>query len=301
VGLLTYTIYGLTIRSPLELPELHPAHSEHVDVHIRFGQNPLHLYRALTSGILFEANEKEFLLKLPNIGSYHVTGGNAVTIEARPGATQDEVRLFLLGSVLGAILYQRGYFPMHGSSNEYHGKGLLTIGSSASGKSTLAASLHQQGYPLISDDLTALRMEPSGRCVILPGVPCVKLWKDAMDLLYEDGSFRRVRPQINKYVIPVSDSKEPEIAFDLRKMVWLTTKNSAGYKVLLVQGAQKLKVLREHLFRDQLIKGMGLVEAHFNMLSSLANQVSLYHVERPSLPLNADKLTELVVKEIIGN
>ena len=54
---LTYTIFGLTIRSPLEIPELTPAETESVDVDIKFGKNPTGLDDVRSSGILFEAAE----------------------------------------------------------------------------------------------------------------------------------------------------------------------------------------------------------------------------------------------------
>lgn len=298
VSELTYNVFGLNIRSPLEIPDLMPVNEGSVDVDIRFGKNPVKLGNVRSSGILYEATENEFLLKLPRIGSYHVVNGNQVTIEAKSGITDDEIRLFLTGSVFGAILYQRGYLPIHGSSVEIKGYALLILGNSASGKSTLAAALNREGFPLISDDLSAISMNDTGECAVLPGLPFVKLWEDTRQPLFGNISFRRVRPQIKKFIIPADSYAVKPCR--IRKLIRLTTKNTEGFLIHSVQGAIKLKLLRENLYRDQLISGTGLPGHHFTMLSSLANQTEMYHVERPSVPLDIDPLIKLVLKEIIG-
>jgi energy-coupling factor transporter ATP-binding protein EcfA2 len=293
----TYIIFGLRIKSPLEIPELTSIITKQVDVNIIFGNNPSKLENVVTSGALFETAKEEFLLKLPHIGTYYVKNGNIVIIDANEGVSEDEIRLFLLGSVLGAILYQRGLTPLHGSAVDIENKALLIIGNSAAGKSTLAAVLNKTGFPLISDDLSAITKNETGRCVAIPGLPYIKLWKDSAELLFINPSFKRVRPQIKKFIIPSELGKIP--VYDIQKIIWLTTKNSNGIQIHKIAGAQKLKVIRDHLFRDQLMKGLGLVENHFSLLTELAKQVSLFHVERPILPFDIEALRNRVINEVI--
>ena len=294
----TYNIFGLIIRSQLEIPELISIKSKQAHVTVQFGTTPEHLNGNISSGILYEATEKEFLLSLPNIGNYLVRNGDEVIIDPKSGASEDEIRLFLLGSVFGALLYQRGYLPLHGSAVEIAGKAIIILGNSAAGKSTLAASLYLSGYPLISDDLSAISVSESGRCVILPGISFFKLWKDSKNLLFPGKSFKQVRPQIMKYKIPVSQQSSVSKEYEIQTIVNLTTKNSSGYRVTPISGAKKLAVLREHVYRDQLIEGMGMPEFHFKMLSSIASQVQMVHVERPSVPLQIDDLKEFFFKVI---
>ena len=121
----TYNIFGLIIRSQLEIPELISTQSKQAHVTVQFGSTPEHLNEIISSGVLYESTEKEFLLSLPNIGNYLVRNGDEVIIDPKSGASEDEIRLFLLGSVLGALLYQRGYMPLHGSAVEIAGKAAL--------------------------------------------------------------------------------------------------------------------------------------------------------------------------------
>jgi len=291
----SYTIFGLSFRSQLELPEFEITPAEKADISIRFGNTPDHLNNISSSGILYEAGTDAFLLKLPHIGNYLVINGNEIIIHPRPEASSEEIRLFLLGSVLGALLFQRGFLPIHGSSVKIDEKAVIIIGNSAAGKSTLAASLNQDGHSLISDDLSAISMNKSGHCVILPGIPFVKLWQDTQSLLFPNGSFDRVRPQIKKFRVPVHNRPGENEEIEINAIIRLATKNSPGYNIQEIKGAKKMNTLRDHVFRDQLIKGLGMPEYHFRMLSDLSNQISLFHLERPSVPLELERLKEIVI------
>lgn len=295
----TYNIFGLYFSCPLEIPELDEVKTDTCDVHIQFGNVPDHLSEVISSGILFESGEQEFLLKLPQVGKYLVRNGDEVIIDPKPGVSHDEISLFLLGSVMGALLYQRKYLPIHGSAVEVRGKAIIIIGNSSAGKSTLAASLNLAGFPLISDDLSAVSINNSGSCILLKGIPFIKLWKDTVDTLYPAGSFRKVRPQINKFKISLgSNNVGQEILIE--SIINLTTRNESDFRLKEINGALKFSMLRDHAYRDQLVKGMGITNHHFQMLTKLANQSKLFHLERPSIPLDIDSLKDYVISEIIG-
>jgi len=295
-----YNIFGLSIRSEFEIPELSSNRDEEPEVDIQYGEVPENLDNKISSGILYESAKQKFLLKLPNVGKYLATNGNQIIVDPKPGATNDEIRLFLLGSVFGAILHQRGYLPLHGSAVKIHNEAMVIIGNSAAGKSTLAASLDKAGYSLISDDISAILLKESGQCVILGGTPFLKLWKDTTDILYPNSSFSRVRPQIRKYRIPAAKINIPSIQLTVLTVLKLTSINQGDFKIHSIYGANKFSVLRDHVFRDQMIKGMGIQESHFHLLSTLANQIELFHIERPSAPLKIVDLRNLVINEIIN-
>ncbi len=296
----TYYIFGLYINSPLEIPELEEVAANAFDVLVQYGKVPDHLDHIISSGGLFEAGEQEFLLKLPQIGKYLVKNGDQITIDPKQGASQDEILLFLLGSVMGALLYQRGYLPLHGSAVEVNGKALIIIGISAAGKSTLAAALNQAGFPIISDDLSAITLNDSGKCVILKGIPFIKLWKDTVNILYPVGSFCKVRPQINKYKIPLGNIDKVRVEIPIDSIVNLAARNEPSYRMRKISGAEKFSVLRDHAYRDQLIKGMGIMEHHFQMLIKLANQTEVFLLERPSIPMDIHSLRDYVISNIIS-
>lgn len=294
----TYRIFGLIIHSELEIPGLIPLQAEIADVSILIGATPNQLNNVISSGVLFESAKEEFLLKIPQIANFLVQHGNQITIDPILEATSDEIRLFLMGSVFGALLFQRGFTPLHGSSVDVNGKALIILGNSAAGKSTLAASLAQSGFPFLSDDLSAIS-KVSGKCIILPGVPFVKLWGDTKGLLYPDNSFSRVRPQINKFIIPAITHHDSSKGLKIQTIIILKPRNVTRYHVEQIHGASKLIILREQVFRGQIIEGMGNMDHHFEMLSTLANQVRLFQLERPISPLEVEVLKNIVIKEVL--
>ena len=150
-----YIVAGLTVRSELQLPELlsqQPTISQ-ADVEIRFSTCPTRLPQPARSEIEAEIAENEVLLKIDKIGRFHIRQGREILIEAAADVQAKDLRLYLLGSALGAIYFQRGLFPLHASVVIIKGSAVAFTGDSGAGKSTMAAWMNSQGYPLLCDDV----------------------------------------------------------------------------------------------------------------------------------------------------
>ncbi|PID93230.1 MAG: hypothetical protein CSA96_00360 [Bacteroidetes bacterium] len=293
-----YRLFGLGLASELEIPGLAACKPCVPELEIEYGKVKEKLDHPLSEGVLFESTHEEFLLRLPGVGKFLASEGKHISLEAEPGTSRDELLVFVLGSVLGAILHQRGFLPMHASAIQTGSGALLITGHSAAGKSTLAAALNKAGFPLVSDDLSAVSLDNRGRLIVHPGLPWMKLWKDSRDALYPGHSFKRVRPLLEKFNVPVSGKLRSTEVLPITRMLSLSTKNTPGIALSRIRGAMKFPLMREHIFRDQLLKGMGLQEHHFGLLARLAAQVELYTVERPSVPLETEALRDEVLQMI---
>src|SRR5579863_9982693 len=111
-----YCAYGLSIDSDFALPELAPGCGREPDVSIRAGSVPETIEQPYAVGVLYWAASGRFLLNMPRIARYLATDGRAIVSERATGADDADVRVFLLGSVFGALLHQRGALPLHGSA-----------------------------------------------------------------------------------------------------------------------------------------------------------------------------------------
>ena len=89
----------------------------------------------------------------------------------------DFVRI-LLNYPMSCLLYQQGYFLLHGSAVEFQNKGYLFPGSSLCGKSTIAAYLVKNGGKLITEDTAAIKLTDQG-AYISPSYPLIKLSEQA--------------------------------------------------------------------------------------------------------------------------
>jgi hypothetical protein len=99
------------------------------------------------------------------------------------GASLDYLATYLLGPVLGILLRLRGLPCLHGSAVAVGGRALSLVGDQGAGKSTTAAAFARLGFPVLSDDITALR-EQGSTFWVLPGDPNVCLWPQSVAYLY---------------------------------------------------------------------------------------------------------------------
>jgi hypothetical protein len=145
-------------------------------------------------------------LDVPGVARYRVEDGNCILIEPLPESSVEMIRLFLLGSMMGALLYQRGLFPLHGSAVETPWGGMVFVGAQGAGKSTLAAEFHRCGYRLLSDDVCAVQKTAQG-LVILPAVAQVRLCADAYERL---GNPAGARFDFDKFIMPMGEKYCPD-------------------------------------------------------------------------------------------
>lgn len=116
--------------------------------HLKAIENPLY------SGSNWKAGENEFFLQVNGVGSFSASNGRDVTYTTTPGADPEWVRLYLNGQVLVALLHQRGIINFHASSFIYNDRGIMVMGETGAGKSSLTASFILEGAGYLTDDLT---------------------------------------------------------------------------------------------------------------------------------------------------
>lgn len=170
-----YQIFGLTLSSEVELPELPVAPPGPVDVEIR-REAPRSLDRA--PGL--EVTPDGAWLSVEDVGAYHIAGGARIVVRPVPEVPERNLRLFLLGSALGLLLHQRGIFPLHANAVDLGGRAVAFMGESGAGKSTLAAWFHDQGLAVVADDVSAITLDADGRPWVAQGVPRLRLWREAV-------------------------------------------------------------------------------------------------------------------------
>ncbi len=162
-----YDLFGLTIVSEFAIPWAPETETLAAgDVEIR---------RAPPDGI----GAGGFQFEVPNVACYRITGGREIIVDGAPGASEEAIRLYLLGSALGVLLHQRGLLVLHANAIVIDGAAMLFMGPSGAGKSTLAAWFASQGYPVLTDDICAVEVSADGALSVLPGLTRLRLADDA--------------------------------------------------------------------------------------------------------------------------
>lgn len=294
----TYKTFGLKIESEIELPELQEKAFSRADISIRWGQNPDNLPNPIKSGAMYQAGRDDFLFRLNSVGSYRVKKGSLITVNRLNEATDEEVRLFLFGSAFGALIHQRGLLALHSSAVVKDGKAYLISGISGAGKSSLAAILMNRNFSFLADDISVIDIE-DGNPVVYPGIPHLKLWKDVIKKMgEEDAGFPPVREQILKYRKPAG-SEFADKKTHIDKIIILSYKNSSGFEINEIKGADKFNHLKNNTYRLQYLIGLEKTKHHFKLVTQLANTCPMYHVLRPTSPLLLNELADFVEQKLI--
>ena len=201
-----YQIFGLNIASELLLSVMFESDFSHPDLIIRKGSVPTTLDDYVDRGVFYFAAPGKFLFEMDGIGRFLVNDGKEIIVQKQENAEDSEVNLFLLGSVMGATLLQRGLIPLHGSTITKNNNTLVVCGKSGAGKSSLAAEYIRKGYALVADDISVVDFLEE-KIHVRKGIQQLKLWADTLDSLQLKSShLLRVRSSIDKYYLPFNGS-----------------------------------------------------------------------------------------------
>ncbi len=229
-----------------------------------------------------QINEDDFYLKVNEVANYRVQKGNIIKIFPHKNSDIASIKLFLNGSVLGAILHQRATLPFHGSCFEYNQKGIMICGVSGAGKSSVTAAFCQNGAKFINDDITPIEITPN-KTTIIPIKTKIKLWDDSLvklDIVTTD--LEKIRPNLEKFYLPVE--KDFNKQQTLHHIFVLSTHTKNDFESFELEGMAKFNTLRKQIYRKIYLKGMPETEKkYFKQLFLLEKNVRVTRIVRPQL------------------
>ena len=291
--------FGLRVRTMLRLPELLPADAIGAfDIEVIYDEVPAELPDALSCAENLQASRDQLLLKVDGVASYLVSGGQRVTIARDPAADDDDVRVFLLGSVFGALLHQRDDLVLHGSAIEWEGECVAFLGFSGVGKSTLASAFRKRGHAVLTDDLCVVRPRADGRMVAYPGFPQTKLWLDSLQQLDVSAEgLRRIHNKLEKRAVPLAEAFATA-PLPVKKLYLLRPHHKDGLNLSSVDGPRKFGILRNHTYRFGFLAALDGKAGHFQQALKLAQQAPVSIVVRPSNTFCLDELVAMIETDL---
>jgi hypothetical protein len=201
----TYTVFGLSLQSNQQIPELPlakkspagPAVAIHLNVSpVRTGIVPSDP-EVLTYISAYKDEAGNPALKMWKIGSGNFSRlaysdgtqfwldrqGSELWATWPENLTIEDTATYLLGPVLGLLLRLRGVTCLHASAVAFGESAVAFVGSEGAGKSTTAAALARRGHAILSDDVVALA-ERNGSFFVQPGYPYLCLWPESVESIY---------------------------------------------------------------------------------------------------------------------
>jgi len=291
-----YKAFGLIFKSEIELPELIAATGRH-DVEINFGTFPLELDNASEKNDIFQASNDQFIFKLNNIAAFLVQSGKSITIQPFGQKNERDIRLFLLGSVFGALLHQRGCLVLHGSAVEIDGRGVIFTGQSGAGKSTLVAAFHNQGFRVLTDDVVSIQLSVDGVHHIVPGFPNIKLWQDAADKLNKNtAGLEPIRDELAKFRV-AAEEHYLDHPLAISALYILTPTEDSDIQTQKLSGFDKVTALIVNTYRLSFLKGQGCSALHLKQCADLSKKIEVVKLIRPRDKFLLTELTEHILKD----
>ena len=261
-----YQLFGLAVRSELELPELPGFHFEgEPDVVIRCGKG-----------------ERGTLIAIDGIAEFSVSDGTMISVAAVPGASPRNIRLYLLGSAMGLLLHQRGLLPLHANAVEVGGRAIAFIGPSGSGKSTLAAWFHDNGYQVLADDVCVVRFGADDAPSVCPGLPRLRLWKEALEASGRDAThYARSYAgddDWEKFDVPLDQAGRPRASTPLAGIYLLAQGDLATVDRLA--GVEAADALFANTYRGRFVAEAGDPKMHWEACVRLVQSTPIFRAVR---------------------
>ena len=285
-----YMAFGLTIDSPFPLPEALPVKQETpADVTVTIGTaaedfvtDDEFVYACENRTWWYNATTRSRILFNCKSGLFDIRDGNEIIIQLYPDADMENVKIFLLGSAMGAVQAQRGRIPIHGGAIVSQNGAAIITGNQNAGKSTMTSAFVHNGYKYLTDDVSSISIE-DGRAKITPAYPQRKLVRDAcIPLGYDPDGLILVDSERDKLAIRDRDNwqDEPIVLSAIIELYHETVENNVS--VELVTGREKLSAVFRNLYRFWMhIPKKGIEPAEFKKMLTIAAQADIYRVGVP--------------------
>lgn len=289
----SYYPFGIKLNSDIELPELPPAVENHEpSAWVKVGSSNKwpYLEDSIHSTSSLKLAPGEWQLTLEGIGRFRASSGVMLEWERWNDSVSDrDLRTFLLTSGIGILAIQRGQILLHATALEKNGAAILILGHPTSGKSTLAWLLLEQGWNLVSSEISNIDQSYN----TWPGQQQLKLWNDAVTTLRLDWNLLQpVRNVLKRQaILPplIGCSKAPVMLKDVYvlrrgKLPGQNANAQTSDQIEISEALPhkiRMRQLNDHLLHARSIRGMKKEFETFIQIAGLANGLSMRYLLVP--------------------
>lgn len=288
-----YWGFGLKIASDMAFPELLEYDFDSQDVEYIVGKCPESIegITIFSKSFSYIINDRELLFTVHDVARYYAVDGHRIIVEPfEPMQDSRSVRLYVLATVMAAILLQRNSLPLHASAIKQGESLVLIMGDSRAGKSTTLAGLHKNGYTVFSDDVVVLQKEASGVSAVA-SYPMIKLWNDTLEKMndsrFEDRSFR-IQQSLDKYGFFFHNHFDRN-RYPVKKVFVLKVQHIPDLTHRSLTGKDAFEALVGQVYRPMLLQSNDLKHLCFLLVSDMVKNSSIVEICRP-IECDADQL-----------
>ena len=278
-----YAAHGTEIQSDLPLPEfpirIAPLGGDCLQI-AADASLPLPDFVGERYGV----HEPGFRVAWDEVGTFQITLEGNIRYRRVPAASDELIRVPLLGSILAVALHFRNTLVMHGNAMFVDGKAAILVGAKGRGKSTLSAAMLNRGHRVYAEDTASVEMPAGAPVVALPGTRQLRLWPDSLERLL-GGSGLESRPMhelSDKRVVPLPNLPELPARVSLKRIYVI--EEATDLSLQPVPSAEAWQQVLTHSFvsrfGSELLAGPRAAR-HFAACSALAKGVPCVRLQRP--------------------
>jgi len=291
----TYRVFGLTLRSEIEIEYLDEITTDDVDVEVKRVVGIVRDQHEYDPEFDIKPDEQYFHWQA--IGAYKIVDDNTILVQPHYGIADLLASHALMGLVMSVMLERRGLLCLHASGVNVNGTAAVFLGDKGAGKSTTTGAMLAQGHVPISDDLIALdfSLTPCHPPMIHPGFSSTKLYPDSIAALglRDDPSDRKIHHTTIKKQKQMSVPVEAEpVALGALFVLQRSQETSEVYfqrqppqsaLQAVMRYAFKARYGETKMGRESLVR-------HMKMCSAVVAKTPVYNL---FLPQDLDRLAEI--------
>jgi hypothetical protein len=232
--------------------------------------------------------------RLPNGATYlrwealfeFLVARNGRTIEygRLKNATSESLTTYLLGQVLSFSLLSFGCDPLHATAVVIDDEAVAFLGNCGYGKSTLGAAFVARGFPILTDDVLALRSR-NGRWIADAGPHRVKLFPSVARHVLTRSNGDRLNPDTSKLVLPLRSGEAASLSVPVKALYVLSDPKPRGAKTSRVRiaplgGRAAFLALMQSAF-NLIQTDRSRLANHFTIATRLAAEVPVRRLVYP--------------------
>jgi hypothetical protein len=229
----------------------------------------------------WQVSQNEFAMQVEGVGDFYTRDGIYVEFSPVEGADPEWVKLFLNSRVMVALLHQRKVLNFHASSFIDKGRGIMILGETGAGKSSLTASFTINGVGFLSDDLTPVIFRKA-KPYIWPLYRAIKLSEDTIEQLnIGPQNLTEAEAGTGKQYLRVSHAEVED--FPLHSVFKIEIAGINTPEFYEPAPAEKFSLLRSEICSWEMLAGMPGTEAEYlQQLLQIVEQVNMIRVVRPA-------------------
>lgn len=302
-----YRIFDIALDCDFPLPELPEVTQADTILHVQrgvidAGEVPgpewAHEWQDSHGNITMTCSQtgQNYFLQFPALAIFKISkSSDRIVCFPEPDIPEDTIRHLLIDQVIPRALGQKGQLVLHASAIQLpDGTGIIFLGDTGRGKSTIASSYHKNGARLITDDCLLIKIiKNSIYCT--PNYYGLRLYPDSAEAIYDTNMlYEPVAHYTGKKRVVLSDNNDRlDKPVPVSAIFLLSDSDEDSpdtISIEKIQGADELmSIIRQTFLLD--VTDKKLLKKQFNNASETV--ITLTAIFKLSYPRNHAMLAEV--------